>query len=264
MLSNLSIDTLGGDDVLTLDFSAGEVRPSLVATGFGWRMGGGHESLTLSGPVSYAFTTDPAATETPNLALSLIGSATATLDAPVFHLDALNLATGTAASLPAGGGQRTLVVAGALSITGTAKLDLADHAMIVRAGGGVAAVQPLVAAGFSHGAWNGPGGIVSTAAASNPAGITAIGLASNANLDRIAFAGVTGLTPSDVLVRYTYYGDSDLSGATTLDDFTLFLAGYQSGSTGWFQGDFDYGGLATLDDFPVFLSGYRNQGPPLP
>jgi hypothetical protein len=30
--------------------------------------------------------------------------------------------------------------------------------------------------------------------------------------------------PSDVLVKYTYNGASDLNGVTTLDDFTLFLA----------------------------------------
>lgn len=260
-LSNLSIDTLGGDDALTLDFSAGEVRPSTAATGFGWRMGGGHESLTLSGAASYAFTTDPAATDTPNLSLSLNGGATATLATPVFHLDALSLATGTTASIPLGGGQRTLVV-GSLSITGTAKLDLADHAMIVRTGGGVAAVQPLLATGSNGGAWNGAG-IVSTAAAANPAGVTTVGVAANAILGRTAFAGVTGLTPSDVLLKYTYYGDSDLSGATTLDDFTIYLNGYRTGGSTWFEGDYNYSGLATLDDFTLFLTGYRNQGPPI-
>jgi hypothetical protein len=39
-----------------------------------------------------------------------------------------------------------------------------------------------------------------------------------------------------VLVKYTYRGDADLSGAVTLDDFTLFLSGYQRGGTDWFQG----------------------------
>jgi hypothetical protein len=66
-----------------------------------------------------------------------------------------------------------------------------------------------------------------------------------------------------VLVKYTYYGDADLSGITTLDDFTLFLNGYQTAGTTWVQGDFDYSGLVTLDDFTLFLAGYQNQGPPL-
>jgi carboxypeptidase D len=261
-LSNLSIDTLGGDDALTLDFSAGEIRPSLAASGFGWRMGGGHESLTLAGAVNYAFTADPATTETPNLSLNLSGGATATLSAPVFHLDALGLATGTSASLPAGGGQRTLVVAGSLSILGTATLDLADHAMVVRSGG-LAALQPLVVAGCNHGAWNGAGGIVSTAAAADANHLTGLGAASNAELNKTSFAGVTGLTPADVLVRYTYNGDSDLTGGVTLDDFTLFLSGYQTGKSTWNAGDYDYSNSVTLDDFTLFLAAYQRQGPPI-
>jgi hypothetical protein len=259
-LSNLSIDTLGGDDSLTLDFTAGEVRPSLAPTGFGWRMGGGHESLTLAGAVNYGFTTDPATTDTPNLALNLSSGATATLSAPVFHLDALNLADGTSASLPIGGGRRTLVI-GSLSVVGTAKLDLADHAMVVRAGG-VAAVQPLVATGFANGAWNGSG-IVSTAAATDANHLTGLGVGANSLLSKTSFAGVTNLSATDVLVRYTYTGDADLSGGVTLDDFTLFLDGYQNSKSTWSAGNFDYGGLVTLDDFTLFLSGYQRQGPPI-
>jgi hypothetical protein len=225
-------------------------------------MGSGHESLTLSGAMNYAFTTDPATTDTPNLSLNLSGGATATLSAPVFHLDALGLATGTSASLPAGGGQRTLVVAGSLSILGTATLDLADHAMVVRSGG-LAALQPLVVAGCNHGAWNGAGGIVSTAAAADANHLTGLGAASNAELNKTSFAGVTGLTPADVLVRYTYNGDSDLTGGVTLDDFTLFLSGYQTGKSTWNAGDYDYSNSVTLDDFTLFLAAYQRQGPPI-
>ena len=50
-----------------------------------------------------------------------------------------------------------------------------------------------------------------------------------------------------MLVKYAYYGDSDLSGATTLDDFTLFLHGYQNGGGGgstWLLGDYDYSGVS--------------------
>jgi hypothetical protein len=56
---------------------------------------------------------------------------------------------------------------------------------------------------------------------------------------------------------------ASLSGASTLDDFTCFLRGYQTGGTSWFTGDFDYSGLVTLDDFTLFLSGYQRQGTPL-
>jgi hypothetical protein len=80
------------------------------------------------------------------------------------------------------------------------------------------------------------------------------------------FAGVTGLTSSDILVKYTYYGDADLSGDVTLDDFTQFLNGYQTQSpatNNWLNGDFDFSGSVTLDDFTQFLYGLQNQGTPL-
>jgi hypothetical protein len=111
--------------------------------------------------------------------------------------------------------------------------------------------------------WNGPGGILSSSAAANPDHLTALGSASNAERGFTSFGGVSGLTADDVIVKYTYYGDADLSGAVTLDDFTLFLGGYQNAKTTWLAGDFDYSGSVTLDDFTQFLAGYQRQGPPL-
>src|SRR4029453_1504540 len=81
-----------------------------------------------------------------------------------------------------------------------------------------------------------------------------------------SFKGVNGLLGTDMLVRFTYYGDADLSGDVTLDDFTQFLNGYQTQSAAtnnWLNGDFDYSGTVTLDDFTQFLYGYQNQGAPL-
>jgi hypothetical protein len=136
--------------------------------------------------------------------------------------------------------------------------------MILRGGGttGAGVVENFLRQGFDGGSWTGAGGINSAAAAADAAGVTALGYAPNAVLNKTSFAGVTGLTVSDVLVKYTYYGDADLNGAATLDDFTLFLGGYQSGGTAWFQGNYDYNGVATLDDFTLFLAGYRQQGQP--
>jgi autotransporter-associated beta strand protein len=146
------------------------------------------------------------------------------------------------------------------------KLDVTTNAMVVR-GSTLAAVQSEVAKAFNGGAWDAPiGGITSANAAADPLHVTAIGCADNAVLGRSDFHGVSGLSSTDVLVAYTYYGDADLTGSTTLDDFTLFLYGYQhSGmiASSWANGDFDYSGGVTLDDFTLFLKGYQQQGPPL-
>ena len=41
------------------------------------------------------------------------------------------------------------------------------------------------------------------------------------------------------------------------------LGGYQSAGSTWFQGDYNYSELVTLDDFNLFLAGYQQQGGPL-
>jgi autotransporter-associated beta strand protein len=151
-----------------------------------------------------------------------------------------------------------------VTTAGSGHLDITDNAMVVR-GSTPAAVTALITSGFNGGAWTGPG-INSSTAAADANGLTAIGYAANSDYGASDFHGVTGLTASDVLVRFTYYGDADLSGDVTLDDFTQFLNGYQSqtpATNNWLNGDFDYSGTVTLDDFSQFLYGYQNQGAPL-
>jgi hypothetical protein len=196
------------------------------------------------------------------LNLILNGTASASFNTTQ-HLSSLNISDSAIATLSPGG-SKALVV-NALSITEAGILDLTNNALIVRTGG-LAAVQSSIAAAFNHGGWNAPGGITSSTAAADPNAATALGYAANAVLNKSVFAGVTGLTPADVLVKYTYTGDADLSGAVNLDDFTLFLNGYQSPTAAtntWLSGDFDYTAAVTLDDFMQFLSGYQRQAAPL-
>jgi autotransporter-associated beta strand protein len=153
-----------------------------------------------------------------------------------------------------------------VSTSAGGKLDLTNNAMVVR-GSTLAALQAEIAKAFNGGAWDAPnGGLTSSNAAADPGHVTALGSGDNAVLNKSSFHGVSGLTSADVLVAYTYYGDSDLSGVTSLDDFTLFLNGYQHSGTvtaSWVNGDYDYSGGVTLDDFVLFLKGYQQQGPPL-
>jgi uncharacterized delta-60 repeat protein len=180
-----------------------------------------------------------------------------TLGIAIVNLAALNLSNGATAALSAGG-IKTLVV-NSLFVTTGGRLDLADHAMIVRSGDAFA-VPSLIAAGRHGGDWRGASGITSSSAAADPTHLTTLAYATAAELNRTSFAGVNDLAPTDLVVKYTYLGDADLSGATTLDDFTLYLTGYQNGKTDWFNGDFDYNGIVTLDDFTVYLVGYQRQG----
>jgi lysozyme len=273
--ANLVVNkTAGGTG--TASFPAASVSSVVVSNG----SGSGGDTFTYNGPVGQPLsillagsqnTLNVAAgalalvadvsTTSPDLAVNVSPGATLNLNS-VQHLSSLNIPGGNV-QLGAGGGN-TLVV-GALSVTSGGVLDLADNAIVLH-NGDVAAVRAMIAAGFQGGSWLGTGGITSSTAASDPAGLTALGYASNGILNRTSFAGHTGLSSTDVLIRRTYYGDADLNGRVTLDDFTLFLNGYQSPGTTtatWLTGDSDYNGTVTLDDFTQFLLGYRQQGSPL-
>ena len=96
----------------------------------------------------------------------------------------------------------------------------------------LAAVNALLVTGCNaaSGYWDGPG-INSSTAASEPNGLTALGVLDNAEYGYTDFAGVTGLLGTGILVKYTWTGDADLNGVVNGDDFTLFAAGF-NGQTG--------------------------------
>jgi autotransporter-associated beta strand protein len=212
--------------------------------------------------------------------LTKLGTGTLTLLAPSTHSGGVNVTAGTLVIAHAGGlgtgglsiasgatarvlpGLPQAVSVASVATAGSGQLDLTNNSMIIR-GMPLAQVQALVQQAFNAGHWDGAGGGITSSTAAAASTTTAIGFASNALLHKTSFKGVEGLSPTDVLVRYTYYGDADLNGTTTLDDFTLFLNGYQNAGDTWGKGDFDYSGSVTLDDFTLFLRGYQQQGAPL-
>jgi autotransporter-associated beta strand protein len=186
-----------------------------------------------------------------------VNAGTLSLATSLTKSSSLTVGNGATARLTAG--HDKVLATNTINTAGTGKLDVTDNSVVLRSSS-LAAVKALITTGFNGGNWQGAGITSSSAAASST---NAIGFASNGVLGKSSFAGVTGLDANDILAKYTYYGDADLSGAVTLDDFTLFLLGYQNGGSTWLQGDFDYSGAVTLDDFTRFLAGYQQQGAPL-
>ena len=139
----------------------------------------------------------------------------------------------------------------------------------------VSAVTAMVAAGYNltgGGNWQGSMGITSSAAAADTSHLTAVGVISNtdSNGNQIygngSLAHLDGYSPSasDVLVKYTYFGDANLDGRVDGSDYSLIDAGYASQSTGarlsgWYNGDFNYDGTVDGSDYALIDNAFNNQ-----
>src|SRR5205814_5458081 len=106
-------------------------------------------------------------------------------------------------------------------------------------------------------------GITSSFAAAQASidGSTAVGVIDNALFGRTSFSGQT-VSSTDILVKYTYTGDTNLDGAVNTTDFTNFLSGFNGGfgpsettPPMWLYGDLNFDGVVNTTDFTLFLAG---------
>jgi hypothetical protein len=101
----------------------------------------------------------------------------------------------------------------------------------------------------------------------NPAGTTGLGYVRNDGAAGVAARGTFGpgagepVGPTDVLVKYTYLGDADLSGRVDGDDYFYVDSGYPmaAGAT-WAAGDFDHNGRTDGDDYFHIDNAYGGGG----
>jgi hypothetical protein len=118
--------------------------------------------------------------------------------------------------------------------------------------------------------WNGTGGITSSSAAANKAH-TALGVRDNGFtlINRFPMSEVDGVSvpTNSVVVRYTWYGDMDLDGEVTVNDYLEFLHYYAQNpppeNISWMTGDFNYDGQINVNDYLLLLDGYASQTGPL-
>jgi autotransporter-associated beta strand protein len=156
--------------------------------------------------------------------------------------------------------------------TGTAvgKLDLTDTGLVVH-NGNLATLTAAIQAGSNNLAWNGSAGIVSSTAAADTAHLTALGVMQNADANGNAiytsvFDRATGLnlTSTDVLARYTWYGDANLDGHVDGSDYSLIDNGFLNQLTGWQNGDFNYDGVVNGSDYTLIDNAFNQQGAAIP
>ncbi|CAN5476987.1 hypothetical protein BH09PLA1_BH09PLA1_11010 [soil metagenome] len=175
-----------------------------------------------------------------------------TLNASRYRVSTLSVDTGIAAvTLGRDGPNKVSTVSGALTIAPGSGIDLGDNDLILQTAT-VAPVQALIAFARNGGAWD-QFGISSTAARNRVPKITTLGVLSGAEYLAVTgptFDGVT-VNASDVLVRYTYYGDTDFNGIVNFDDYSRIDAGFNNGSTGWLNGDLDFNNVVNFDDYAL-------------
>jgi Dockerin type I domain/PEP-CTERM motif len=135
--------------------------------------------------------------------------------------------------------------------------------------GNLTSLWQNVQTGYNGGNWNGTG-ITSSSAHGDTKHLTALGIISNNNgIGQPLFTNFEGQTAaaSDVLIKYTYYGDATLDGSVNSADYTridaAFLANHNSGQnlyTGWSNGDFNYDGVINGSDYTLIDNAFNQQG----
>ncbi|MBC8106921.1 MAG: hypothetical protein H7Z14_10055, partial [Anaerolineae bacterium] len=129
-----------------------------------------------------------------------------------------------------------------------------------------ATIQSAINTARAGGAWNGFG-LTTLAAQSNPKHNTTLAVLEASEYRTIYGAGATfsnqSLGANAVLVKYTYYGDTDFSGVVDFDDYSRIDAGFNNNRTGWLNGDLDGNGIVDFDDYSLIDQAFNTQGPAL-
>ncbi len=207
----------------------------------------------------------PAITVTGSTTLVGTGTGITLFNSPAVQINAGAVLTLNA---PTGHANRSVLVAGTLTFYGSSAapqgtLDLTGNDLIVH-NGDPTVIAAEIAAGFNPEGQAGKQGITTSTASA--AKLTALGelLNSDPNGNPIynTFDGLP-VVNTDVLVKYTYFGDANLDGVVDGSDYTLIDAGFGTGLTGWSNGDFNYDGLINGSDYTLIDNAFNSQAVPL-
>jgi PKD domain/Metallo-peptidase family M12B Reprolysin-like len=158
---------------------------------------------------------------------------------------------------------RVVLAVGNLSIDATGELDLGGNDLIVH-NDTLAAITGLIAQGFNAEQAASGYGIASSLAGQSG---NALGVELNSNGSGGTLTNIFDNQPvliTDILVKYTSFGDADLSGSLTGSDYTLIDNGFNSQRTaiplsGWRNGDFNYDGKINGDDYTLIDNAFNAQ-----
>jgi hypothetical protein len=176
--------------------------------------------------------------------------------------------TGAIAKMAAHGSH--VLVVDSVAVTSGGKLDLFDNDLILRANSTNEVTQyndlyALIVSGYNSGAWTGTGVMSTSAGAAG--GSTALALVRNSQLPFGSFTTFSGQLVSsyDILIKYTYTADADITGLVDDSDSTIITASYDPTGSGmhWWLGDSNYDGVVDDADITFLGANYDPNGTPL-
>jgi MYXO-CTERM domain-containing protein len=123
-------------------------------------------------------------------------------------------------------------------------------------------IESQIVAARNEGNWD-QSGITSSSARDDALAVTTLGVLEGTEYQSVHGPGAPFFgTPVDgpmVLVKYTYYGDTDFNGLVDGDDYARIDAGFNLGLTGWFNGDADLSGTVDGDDYALIDAAFNLQ-----
>jgi len=186
-----------------------------------------------------------------------------TLTANRFRVLTMNVADGDAVVAPGRSTDKTSTLfsnagADAVTVAAGATLDLGDNDLAVEYNGAsqLTNIRNLISSAYTGGAWSGSGITSSLANASN----FALGYGESSEVFTSFPANFSGVDVDDsaILVRYTRYGDADLSGTVNSDDFNRLASSFGTNGNVWTGGNFNFdpAGLVDSDDFNLLATNF--------
>jgi hypothetical protein len=148
----------------------------------------------------------------------------------------------------------------AIDLDHGSKLDLNDSDALLT-GTSRSLVESYVVSARNGGDWNGAG-LTSSAARAQANHATTLGVLSGSEYivasGTSTFDGST-VAAANVLVKYTWYGDTDFNGRVNFDDYVRIDNGFNNRLSGWLNGDFDLNGVVNFDDYVLIDLAFNTQ-----
>jgi hypothetical protein len=229
---------------------------------------GTFQVISTTATFAGGFSGNPTSAPVPQFGAALVLS-TGVLQAAYVRQNSLTL-DGNVNIYPRAGGGDTSVLNSIAFNSSSARLDLADTALIVDYTGSspLSMLRTKIIQGYNGGTWTG-NGITSSSAAANPAKYAlgyaeasdALGLSGANTAD---FQGQTADATS-ALVRLTVYGDANLDGVVNFIDLVKLAQNYNGpGEKSWGQGDFNFDGTVDFVDLVKLAQNYGGSFPTEP